>query len=103
MTEPAQSACSGATALSWLLVWDEGEQTAIQSPLGDTKISWDPWGESPAGPKNGRNWQRFDLLGTDPASEPERLVALGATHLARLSDRIELADPDGNEFSLHAD
>jgi catechol 2,3-dioxygenase-like lactoylglutathione lyase family enzyme len=90
-------------ALSWLLVWEEGEQIAIQSPLGGTKISWDSWGESSAGPKNGGNRQRFDLLCTDPASEAERLVALGATHIARLSDRIKLADPDGNEFGLHAD
>jgi catechol 2,3-dioxygenase-like lactoylglutathione lyase family enzyme len=27
-------------ALGWPLVWDEDEQTAIQSPLGGTKISW---------------------------------------------------------------
>jgi NIPSNAP len=28
-------------ALGWPLVWDQNEQTAVQSPLGGTKISWD--------------------------------------------------------------
>jgi catechol 2,3-dioxygenase-like lactoylglutathione lyase family enzyme len=28
-------------ALGWPLVWDKNEQTAVQSPLGGTKISWD--------------------------------------------------------------
>jgi catechol 2,3-dioxygenase-like lactoylglutathione lyase family enzyme len=90
-------------ALGWPLVWDENEQTAIQSPLGGTKISWDSWAESRAEPRNGRNRQRFDLVSADPTSEAERLVSHGATHLAHLSDHVELADPDGNEFSIYAD
>lgn len=90
-------------ALGWPLVWDKNEQTAIQSPLGGTKISWDSWNGLPPKCKNGRSRQRFDLVSVDPTSEAERLVSLGATHLAQLSDRVELADPDGNEFSLHAD
>ena len=37
----------------------------------------------------------------DPATEVERLVALGATRLAGARDGVvELADPDGNEFCL---
>jgi hypothetical protein len=28
-------------ALGWPLVWDKNEQTAVQSPLGGTKIPWD--------------------------------------------------------------
>ena len=89
-------------ALEWQLVWDKDEQTAIQSPLGGTKISWDSWAEPPAEPNNGRNRQRFDLVSADPTSEAERLVSLGATHRAHLPDHVELADPDGNVFSLHA-
>ncbi len=27
-------------ALGWSLVWDENEETAVQSPLGGTKVSW---------------------------------------------------------------
>lgn len=83
-------------ALGWPLVWDENEQTAIQSPLGGTKISWDRWG----GPTKGRHRQRFDLVAADSAREAERLVSLGAIHLSDLPDGVQLADPDGNEFGL---
>ena len=88
-------------ALGWPLVLDENQQTAVQSPLGGTKISWDSWGGPPIQPKNARNRQRFDLVTADPTSEAERLVSLGATHLADRADRIEMADPNSNEFSLH--
>ena len=88
-------------ALGWPLVWDENEQTAVQSPLGGTKISWDSWGGPPVEPRTGRNRQRFDLVTAGPPSEAERLVSLGATRLSDLPDGIELADPDGNEFRLH--
>ncbi|MEV6281820.1 VOC family protein [Kribbella sp. NPDC051770] len=79
-------------ALGWPLVLNENEQTAVQSPYGGTKISWDSWDE----PRTTRNRQRFDLTATDPTSEADRLLALGAT---RLADHV-LADPDGNEFGL---
>ena len=81
-------------------MWDENEQTAVQSPLGGTKISWDSWGGPPVEPATGRNRQRFDLVTADPTGEAERLVPLGATRLSDLPDGIELADPDGNEFRL---
>ena len=87
--------------LGWPLVWDENEQTAVQSPLGGTKISWDAWGGPEVEPKKGRNRQRFDLVTADPASEAERLISLGAIRLSDLPDGVELADPDGNEFGLH--
>ena len=89
-------------ALDWPLVWDENKQTAIQSLLGGTKIAWDSWSESPAQRRNGRTRQRFDLVCAHPTGEAERLVSLGATHLARHTDHVELADPDGDEFSLRA-
>jgi len=90
-------------ALGWPLVWDRNEQTAVQSPLGGTKISWDSWDRPSVDFKNGRNRQRFDLVTADPATEAERLVLLGATRLSDLPDGVELADPDGIEFSLHSD
>jgi catechol 2,3-dioxygenase-like lactoylglutathione lyase family enzyme len=83
-------------AVGWPLVWDHGEQTAIQSPVGGTKISWD----GPPAPKHGRNRQRMDVVAADPVEEAERLVTLGATVLARDDDGLELADVDGNEFGL---
>jgi catechol 2,3-dioxygenase-like lactoylglutathione lyase family enzyme len=86
-------------ALDWPLVWDENQETAVQSPLGGTKVSW---GGPPVEPKQGRNQQRFDLVTADPNSEAKRLVSLGATLLADLDDGVELADPDDNEFGLHA-
>jgi hypothetical protein len=90
-------------ALGWPLVWDHDEQTAIQSPLGGTKISWDSWGRLPVEPTHGRNRQRFDLVSADPAGEAERLVSLGATRLSALPDGVELTDTDGNEFGLRSD
>ena len=88
-------------ALGWPLVLDKNEQTAVQSPLGGTKISWDSWGGPPIHPKNARNRQRFDLVTADPTREAERLVSLGATRLADRADRVEMADPNSNEFGLH--
>jgi hypothetical protein len=89
-------------ALGWPLVWDHNEQTAIQSPLGGTKISWDAWGGSPLDFKKGRNRQRFDLVTGDLVSEAERLVSLGATRLSDLPDSVQLADPDNNEFFIRS-
>lgn len=86
-------------ALGWPLVWDQNEETAIQSPLGGTKVSW---GGPPVEPKHGPNRQRFDLVTDDPSAEAERLISLGATRLGNLADGVELADPDGNEFRLQA-
>ena len=86
-------------ALDWPLVWDDSGETAVQSPLGGTKVSW---GGPPVEPKRGRNRQRFDLTTADPSREARRLVSLGATLLVDLPDGIELADPDGNEFGLRA-
>jgi catechol 2,3-dioxygenase-like lactoylglutathione lyase family enzyme len=84
-------------ALGWPLVWDHDEETAIQSPHGGTKVAW---GGPPLTPKDGRNRQRFDLAADDVPAEVARLVALGATELGDREDRVELMDPDGNEFSI---
>jgi catechol 2,3-dioxygenase-like lactoylglutathione lyase family enzyme len=89
-------------ALGWPLVWDQDEETAIQSPQGGTKVAW---GGPPVAPKEGRNRQRFDLspAGGDQRAEVDRLVSLGATRLEVGEDgAVVLADPDGNEFSVSA-
>jgi catechol 2,3-dioxygenase-like lactoylglutathione lyase family enzyme len=87
-------------ALGWPLVWDQDEETAVQSPLGGTKLSW---GGPPVAPKRGRNPQRFDLATDDVPAEVARLVALGASLVdqeVRPDGRTVLADPDGNELTL---
>jgi catechol 2,3-dioxygenase-like lactoylglutathione lyase family enzyme len=90
-----------AEALGWPLVWDQDQETAVQSPHGGTKVAW---GGPPVAPKHGRNRQRFDLAladGGDLGAEVDRLAALGATRLSSAEDgAVELADPDGNEFQL---
>jgi predicted enzyme related to lactoylglutathione lyase len=88
-------------ALGWPLVWDQDEETAIRSPHGGPKVTW---GGPPVAPKPGRNRLHFDLTATgDVGDEVDRLVSLGARRLDPGPDatgRIELADPDGNEFCL---
>ncbi|GAB3165242.1 VOC family protein [Amycolatopsis stemonae] len=88
-------------ALDWPLVWDRGEQTAIQSPHGGTKIAWDTWD----GPPASQDRQRFELLPTDgnqPAAV-DALISLGATRLvARDDGSVVLADPDGTEFCVRS-
>ncbi|WP_067500749.1 VOC family protein [Actinoplanes sp. TFC3] len=88
-----------AEVLGWPLVWDQDEETAIQSPQGGTKIAW---GGPPLEPKRGRNRQHFDLAATgDRQDQIDWLVRLGATCLnADAGGAVELADPDGNEFCL---
>ena len=89
-------------ALGWSLVWDEGEQTAIQSPLGGTKIAWDAWDGPPTGSGGPGDRQRFDLVSDDLAADVGRLLALGATHADRLPDGVRLLDPDGHRFRVRA-
>ena len=84
-------------ALDWPLVWDQDEETAVQSPHGGTKIAW---GGPPVAPKRGRNRQRLELAAPEIAAEVRRLVALGATELGERSGGVELADPDGNELLI---
>jgi hypothetical protein len=86
--------------LGWPLVWDQGEQTAIQSPMGGTKVSWDG---PPGPPQCTRNGQRFHLGAADLPQEVARLVELGATRLGDRDGGVDFADPDGNQFSLTQD
>lgn len=86
-------------ALGWPLVWDENDETAIQSPRGGTKVAW---GGAPVAPLEVPARQWFELrVDDDLDAEVERLVALGATRVTeRGDDVVILADPDGNEFRL---
>ncbi len=90
-------------ALSWPLVWDQDQETAIRSPHGGPKITW---GGPPVAPKTGKNRLHLDIAPPtdgDQRAEVERLLALGATRLdidQGAVDWVVLADPDGNEFCV---
>ncbi len=90
-------------ALGWPLVWDQEQETAIRSPHGGPKITW---GGPPQDPKLGKNRLQFHLsppVDGDVRAEADRLVSLGARRLDSGQaevDRIVLADPDDNEFSV---
>lgn len=98
-------ACDGSRAvgvfwhevLEWPLVWDQAQETAIQSPAGGTKLAW---GGPPVRRRQGRNRQRFELVTADLETEVARLMSLGATLLADIDAGVELADPDGNAFRV---
>ncbi len=86
--------------LGWPLVWDQDEETAIQSPRGGTKIAW---GGPPVTPKQEPNRQRFELIAAtgDHQAAADELISLGATRLEiGENGAIVLADPDGNEFCV---
>jgi hypothetical protein len=87
-------------ALRWPLVWDQDEETAIQSPHGGTKVAW---GGPPVAPLGQGVRQRLDLVveGSDAAAEVDRLVRMGAARLGDGEDgSVAFADPDGNEFRV---
>lgn len=90
-------------ALGWPLVWDQDEETAIQSPHGGTKITW---GGPPVAPQAGTNRLYMELVlpaDADVEQEIERLISLGALRTdagAGEGGRMLLLDPDGNEFSV---
>lgn len=94
-------------ALRWPLVWDQDEETAVQSPNGGTKLTW---GGPPVAPKTGTNRLYFELtlpVDADWQAEVDRLTALGATRPEAAAatggpdgGRTLMLDPDGNEFVL---
>jgi hypothetical protein len=90
-------------ALGCPLVWDQDQETAIQSPGGGTKIAW---GGPPLNPKTGKNRLHFDLAPPaegDQQGEVDRLVSLGATRIDIGQGEVSwvvMADPDGNEFCV---
>jgi catechol 2,3-dioxygenase-like lactoylglutathione lyase family enzyme len=84
-------------ALGWPLVWDQDEETAIQSASGGSKISW---GGPPWRAKTGKNRLHFDL-----APDGDQAAEVGAQHIDLGQGDVSwvvLADPDGNEFCVLA-
>ena len=92
-------------ALGWPLVWDQDEETAIQSPQGGSKVTWSG---PPLMPRPSKSRQHFDLTpapGSDQQTEVERLSSLGAKRIDIGQGEVSwvvMADPDGNEFCVLA-
>jgi len=90
-------------ALEWPLVWDQDEETAIQSPEGGSKMAW---GGPPVALKQGKNRWHLHLapdVGGDQQAEVSRLESLGATRVDIGQgdvDWVVMTDPDGNEFCV---
>lgn len=78
--------------LDWPLVWDEGEETAIQSRNGGSKFTWSG---PPLMTRDTPERTNFHLA-VEGSDDLARLVNLGASILG--GDR--LLDPDGNEFTV---
>jgi catechol 2,3-dioxygenase-like lactoylglutathione lyase family enzyme len=89
-----------SAALGWPLVWDQDDETAIQSPAGGSKISW---GGPPYGSRAGADRWTYELTTDDRlAEEVDRLAGLGARVIERRAGGAALADPDDNRFTLRA-
>lgn len=87
-------------ALGWPLVWDQDQETAVQSPRGGTKVSW---GGEPVTAVDRDERQGFLVapVDLDQRTEVDRLVALGAARLGPGADGVvRLTDPDGVAFSV---
>ncbi len=92
-----------SSALGWPLVWDQDEETAVQSPRGGPKITWSG---PPLHKRRGKARAHLDLAppaGGDRDAEVARLEALGATRVDVGQGDVEwvvLADPDGHELCV---
>ncbi len=79
-------------ALGWPLVWDQDQETAIQSPNGGTKIAW---GGPPVRPKTRKNRMHFDVAPAgdgDARVEVDRLVCSRGDARRHRPDRGRLGD-----------
>jgi len=89
-----------SAALEWPLVWDQDQETAIQSPHGGSKVTWSG---PPLIPRSGKDRLRLVVspASSDVATEVRRLVSLGAVVVGQVEGGpTTLTDPDGNEFAL---
>jgi len=94
-------------ALTWPLVWDQDEETAIQAPGGTgPKITWSGPPLMPKPPRERIHFHVAAAPGTTAQTAQELLVALGATRVEGrdgCGGTIALLDVDGNEFCLIGD
>ncbi|MBS46041.1 MAG: bleomycin resistance protein [Nocardioides sp.] len=89
-----------SAVLDWPLVWDQDEETAIQSPGGGPKITWSG---PPLMPRTGRDRWRLEVTAAGPTEIAlAALVTRGATVPEQVEDAVgtTVLDPDGNEFHV---
>lgn len=89
-------------ALGWPLVLDEGLQTAVRSPEGGPKVSWDA---ERLLPESVKTRLHLDLVPLGhQREERDRLVSLGASLVddQGAGSWLAMADPDGRQFYLLA-
>lgn len=97
-----------ADALGWPLVWDQDEETAVQSPQGGSKVTWSG---PPLMPRDGTTPIELEVVpsaDSDVATEVQRLLGLGASAVEPRPDHAQaprqgevvLIDPDGNRFRV---
>jgi catechol 2,3-dioxygenase-like lactoylglutathione lyase family enzyme len=107
----AELTCDGSRAvgsfwsdvLGWPLVWDQGLQTAVQSPQGGPKISFDAEGMLPQAGQRGVHFHLAPPEHGDQQAEVDRLEALGAARIDIGQGEVSwvvMADPDGREFCV---
>ncbi|WP_369251271.1 VOC family protein [Streptomyces sp. R41] len=111
---PAGTARFWAAALDGYAVapYDDAELARLRAqgiagPEDDPTVLIEPrdsgprlWCQLVPEPKRAKNRLHLDLLSGDLEAESNRLVALGATVLARHEDHCVLTDPEKNEFCL---
>lgn len=86
-----------SAALGWPLVWDSGDETAVQAPSGGTKVAWGGAAETAPAPDLRH---RLALIADDLDATVAKLVGLGATVVAQSASRATLRDPDGQELDV---
>lgn len=82
----------------------QDEETAIQPPVGGTKIAW---GGPPVEVVDGRSRHPLVLAASGDgglAAEVKRLISLGACRIETEAEgTVVLQDPDGNEFLVQGE
>jgi hypothetical protein len=91
-----------SSALDWPVVWDRGEEVAIQAPVGGTKLAWS--GE-PIETGKPTDRQYFTVVASPGRFDDElgRLRGLGAADpVIQRPGVATLRDPDGVRFVVRA-
>lgn len=76
---------------------EDDPSVLVEPTAGSGPRLWFTWVPEP---KTVKNRVHLDLHAADVTAEADRLVGLGARVLAKVEDRVVLADPEGGEFCV---